>query len=114
MLDAIERRDDWAGLARLAALTEGYIRIVEPETDVVLVRRRERDWRLLVIAERDRECFHAEDTAHRGTTHTRGIGLNVRLIPRNTKWLIGQFDDEEVKASVGWKAGDAHCHCIIQ
>ena len=66
MLGAIERRDDWAGLAGFAALIEGYLRIIEPEAQVKLVRRRE----CYCTTGGDRECLLVEDATYGRTACT--------------------------------------------
>src|ERR1017187_10114493 len=81
VLYAIEWSDNWAWLTRLATELKGNLGVVEPETNMVLVRWHERDGWLLVIARRDRECFHVEDTAYSHATLASRIGLDIGLIP---------------------------------
>src|SRR5579872_1117395 len=88
VLYTIEWSDYWVWLTRLTTKIKGDFGIVEPETNMVLVRRYKRDGRILVVAERDRECFHIEDTTYRGATRTSIIGLKIGLVPRNAEWLV--------------------------
>ena len=53
VLFAIEWRHNRVGLTLLAAKIERNFGIIEPETEMVLVRRRKRYGRVLVVAERD-------------------------------------------------------------
>src|SRR5579872_3643715 len=61
ILRAVERRNNRGRLAWLAAQVERDFRIVEPEAQVVLVRGRKNNRRILIIAKRDGKRLDIEN-----------------------------------------------------
>lgn len=112
VLLTVERSHDRLRLTGFATQIERHFWIIEPEAQVILVRRWERD--IAIIAERDRECLYIEDPLHSNAARAILIGLQIALIPGNAEGFVGKFDDEEVVASVRGQAGGIDRHLIVQ
>lgn len=94
----VEGRHDWLRLPAFTTQFEGNLGVIEPEAQVVLMRRRECRGR---ATGRDGESLLIEDAAYRYATSSAGIGLQITLIPCNPKRLIRNFKYKEIIAGVG-------------
>ena len=110
MLFAIKWGNDRAGCAWFATKFERYLRIIEPETQMVLVSCTES----CCSTGRDRECFFVEDALNRYTSRTRIVSLQVALIPGDTKGLAWKLDDKKIVSSMRRQAAYMDFHRIIQ
>ena len=111
MLLTIKRCDDWLRLTGFAAEIEWHLWVIEPEAQVILVGWWERD--TTVITKGNRESLHVEDALYSNTTCASAVCFQIALIPCHAKWLVWQFEDEEVIACTGCQASDADRHGLV-
>jgi hypothetical protein len=111
VLNTVKWSDDRIGCTGFAAEVEWNFRVVEPETQVELMSRA-KCYR--GTARRDRERFFVEDAAYAHATCASTIGMQVALIPRDTKWRLRELDHEEVVTGAGSQSADTDFHQIIQ
>ena len=111
MLNTVEWSDDWAERTGFAAEVEWNFRAVEPEAQVELMSGT-KCYR--GAARRDRERFFVEDATDTYASRAGTIGMQIALIPRDTKWRFRDFDHEEVVAGTGSQSTDTDFHQIIQ
>src|SRR5579885_589957 len=111
VLLAVEGCDDRAGLARLAAELERHVRIIEPETQVILMCSAEGRRR---AAGGDGECLDIEDTAHAHAAFAVVIRFQVALIPGDTERRLGKLGYKQIVAGIGRQPFDMDGQLVVQ